>query len=183
MFYVHNTLARDAECTPVDLVEHRDLYANLAKRSRFFIVAPAKMDVPEETRGQVAFGYRYFEGSAAGAVLVGQAADCEAFRRHFSWPDAVIEMQPDGSDAIEVISTLAANPERIRTISSRNAEEALLRHDWVYRWKNVLALAGLKPGPRMEARESRLEELAELARQSAMLPSQADLESGAIGYA
>lgn len=166
IFYIYDTLERTAVCPTRNYAQHRDLYANIAKRSRFFMAAVAKMDSPEETHGQVALGYRYFEGSAAGAVLVGQAPDCEAFRRHFDWPQAVIEIQPDGSDAVEVISRLAAEPERLREISRRNAEQALRRHDWVYRWKEILGIAGLKPTPAMEAREKRLGELAELARAS-----------------
>lgn len=167
LFYIHDTLDNAADSETRDYAQHRDLYANIAKRSRFFMVAPAKakMNSPLETQGQVALPYRYFEGSAAGAVLVGQAPDCEAFRRHFDWPQAVIEIQPDGSDAVEVISRVSAEPERLREISCRNAEEALRRHDWVYRWKEILGIAGLKPTPAMKAREKRLGELAELARE------------------
>ena len=175
IFYIHDTLDA-ANSETWDYAQHRDLYANIAKRSRFFMVAPAKLNSPEQTQGQAALGFRYFEGSAAGAVLVGQTPDCEAFRCHFDWPQAIIEIQPDGSDAVEVISRLLAEPERLREISCQNAEQALWRHDWVYRWKEILGFAGLKPTPAMEAREKRLKELAELARES----SRHDLESGAI---
>jgi hypothetical protein len=165
MFYVHDTLQNTGDSQAPDHREHRDMYAHMAKRSRFFMVAPGKVNVPEETRGQVALGIRYFEGSAAGAVLIGQAPDCEAYRRHFDWPQAVIEIQPNGSDVAEVISRLSAEPERLRQISCRNAEEALRRHDWVYRWREILGIAGLTPTPAMEAREKRLGELAELAKE------------------
>ena len=47
------------------------------------------------------------------------------------------------------------------------AEETLRRHDWLYRWKDILAMAGLKPRPQMEAREMRLGELAALAKEYA----------------
>ena len=163
MFYIYDTLDNASNSETPDYLQHRDLYANIAKRSRFFMVAPGKINFPEETQGQVAIGRRYFEGSAAGAVLVGQVPDCESFRQHFDWPHAVIEIQPDGSDAVEVISRLSAEPARLREISCRNAEEALRRHDWVYRWKEILNIAGLKPTPAMEAREKRLGEIAELA--------------------
>ena len=164
MFYVHDTLQTGDSQAP-DHREHRDMYANMAKRSRFFMVAPGKVNIPKQTQGQVALGPRYFEGAAAGAVLVGQVPDCEAFHRHFDWPQAVIEVQPDGSDVAEVISRLSAEPERLRAISCRNAEESLRRHDWVYRWREILSIAGLKPTPAMEAREKRLQELAELVRE------------------
>ena len=83
MFYIYDTLDNTAIGETRDYAQHRDLYANIIKRSRFFIVAPGKMNSPEETQGQVAIGRRYFEGLAAGAVLVGQAPNCEGFRRHF----------------------------------------------------------------------------------------------------
>jgi hypothetical protein len=167
MLYVYDTLERTAELPVLDHTEHRDLYTDLTKRSRFLVVGPAKLDATPNG-GQVGFGYRYFEGCAAGAVLVGQAARCEAFRRNFDWPDAVVEIRPDGSDAVEVISSLAKDPARLRAMSWRNVDEALRRHDWLHRWKSVLALAGLEPSPQMHVRERRLAELAALARQRAV---------------
>ena len=162
-FYLYDTFqASDAQVQ--DHRQHREMLANIAKRSRYFLVGPAKMDSPEENQGQIEVGYRYFEGSAAGAVMLGQAPDCDPFHEMFGWPDAVIEIKTDGSDAADVLSSLSAQPERLREISRRNAMEALLRHDWVYRWKQILAIAGLKPAPAMEARERRLQQLAEQAR-------------------
>lgn len=183
LLYVYTTVEGSASSMTLDYVEHRDLYANLAKRSRFFIVAPAKMDAAEETHGQISFGYRYFEGSAAGAVLVGQTANCDAFRRHFDWPDAVLEIEPDGSDAVDVIAKLMADPQRLRAISCRNAEQALRRHDWLYRWKEVLALAGLTPRPQMVAREARLGELADMARECGAAAGRARYGRGSVGHA
>lgn len=163
LFYVHDTLENFSNCPTIDRRRHRELYANIAKRSRFFCVAPGKSDSPEATHGQVSFGYRYFEGSAAGAVLIGQAPDNEAYRTYFDWPHAVIGISADGSDAIEAISELCAQPEKLGEISRRNALAGLRRHDWVYRWKEVLRIAGLAPQEGMYARERRLAGLAEIA--------------------
>jgi len=160
IFYVYDTFDGSMAET-FDHRQHREAYANFAKRSRYFIVFPAKMNKPETTLGQMEIGYRYFEGSAAGAVMIGQAPDCESFRTMFDWPDSVIEIQPDGSDVEVVLSGLESNPERLREISRRNAIEALLRHDWVYRWKQILGIAGLKPSPSMGERERHLKKLAE----------------------
>jgi hypothetical protein len=169
IFYVHDTLQNVSNNQILDHRAHRDLYASIAKRSRFFMVAPGLMNDAELTGGQVEVGFRYYEGSAAGAVLVGHAPDCDMFRRTFDWPDAVIEIKPDSSDVAEVLAELAAQPERLQEISRRNGAEALLRHDWLYRWKEILAIAGLEPTPAMEARETRLKELAELARSDRLL--------------
>jgi hypothetical protein len=162
-FYVYDTLRNTGDLETQDHRQHRDLYANVAKRSRFFMVAVAFVDLHSHTHGQIEVPFRYFEGTAAGCVLLGQSPDCDSFREMFDWPDVVIEVQPDGSDVVEVLSKLAAQPEALDRISRRNAAEALLRHDWVYRWKQILALAGLEPTLAMKNREARLQELAALA--------------------
>jgi hypothetical protein len=111
----------------------------------------------------VEIGNRYFEGAAAGAVMIGQAADCEAFRELFPWPDAVVEMQPNGSDALDVVADLDSNPARVCAINRRNAAESLLRHDWIHRWKKIFQLSGIEPSPGMTAREEHLKSLAHAA--------------------
>jgi Glycosyl transferases group 1 len=162
IFYIHDTFP--SVFTEVyDHQQHRDLYAGLAKRSRYFMVAPGKMDAPEETQGQVTIGFRYYEAAAAGAVMIGQTPKCEEFSDMFGWPDVVIEIQPDGSDVLDVLASLRSESERVSTISRRNSKEALLRHDWVYRWKKIFQVAGIEPPPGVLKRERRLSELAELA--------------------
>jgi spore maturation protein CgeB len=162
IFYVYDTFA-GSMCDVLNYREHRDFFSNMAKRSRFFVVAPAKVGIAEETGGQIEIGARYYEGASAGAVMIGEAPECEAFRELFPWQDAVISLQADGSDVQKVLSSLAAEPERISAISRRNAAEALLRHDWVYRWKEILRVAGIEPSRRMKWREQRLRDLAELS--------------------
>jgi len=81
----------------------------------------------------------------------------------FDWPDAVVEVAPDGSDIADVLDRLSADPERLREMSRRNAIESLLRHDWVYRWKQIFQIAGVAPTHGMQARERRLRQLAQIA--------------------
>jgi glycosyl transferase family 1 len=159
IFYIHDTFGGSLSDV-YDYRQHRDLFSNVAKRCRYFVVAPGKVDSSDETRGQVEIGHRYYEGAAAGAVMIGQAPKCEAFDQMFPWPEAVIHVEPDGSDVAEVISRLNSSPDRSLAISQRNAAEALLRHDWVYRWKQVFEVAGIDPMPAMTAREQRLRQLA-----------------------
>ncbi|MBZ5679312.1 MAG: glycosyltransferase [Acidobacteriia bacterium] len=162
IFYVHDTFPA-AYAEPYDHRQHREMMANMAKRSRCYMVAPPKMDAPEETNHQSAIGYRYYDGAAAGAVMIGQAPHCEVFNTMFPWPDVVIPIRPDGSDVVEVLARLGSEPERVSAISGRNAAEALRRHDWLYRWKEIFQIAGLEPSAGMMARERRLKDLAELA--------------------
>ncbi len=161
IFYVYDTFA-GSNTEVYDHRQHRDLFANAAKRSRCFLVAPARMD-DAVTQGQVEVGYRFYEGAAAGAVLIGQPPNCEAFGELFPWPDAVIPIQPDGSDVIEALARLGSDPGRASATGRRNAVEALLHFDWVYRWKEIFRVAGVEPLPGMAARERRLKELADLA--------------------
>ena len=84
IFYLHDTFAA-AKAAAFDHREHRELLARLSQRSRYFVVAPAKIDSYAETHGQIEIGYRYFEGAAAGAVMIGQAPDCASFRDMFDW--------------------------------------------------------------------------------------------------
>jgi hypothetical protein len=162
IFYVYDTFSGSMSDV-FNYREHRDFLANMAKRSRFFVVAPAKAGMRGETGGQLEVGARYYEGASAGAVLIGQAPECESFRELFPWPDAVISLRADASDVAKVLSSLKAEPERISVLSRRNAAEALLRHDWVYRWKEILRVAGIEPSPRMKLREQRLRDLAQLS--------------------
>ena len=163
IFYVYDT-ARGADSDTMDAREHRTLFANMAKRSRYFMVGAGKLDDFAETRGQIEFGPRYYEGSAAGAVLLGQAPkQLPAFQEMCGWPDSVIEVNPDGSDVAEVMANLDANPERWQQISRRNTAEALRRHDWIYRWKEMFRVAGIPLSEGMLEREKRLQELAAMA--------------------
>jgi hypothetical protein len=163
LFYVHDTFHDMARMEPIDYRQHRQLLANMAKRSRYFLASPAKADDPQETRGVVEIGHRYFEGAAAGAVMIGQAADSEAFRQLFSWPDAVVEIRQDGSDTLRVLADLDADQERVAAISRRNAVESLLRHDWLHRWKSIFQISGMQTSPGMAMREERLKSLAHAA--------------------
>jgi hypothetical protein len=160
LFYMHDTFAV-ANSDAINYRQHRNLFANIAKRSQYFVVSSAKMNALEETGGQVETGYRYYEGAAAGTVMIGQAPDCEAYRELFGWPEVVIKIQPDGSDIVDVLSELGSNPDRTVAISRRNIKEALLHHDWVYRWKEMFRVAGIEPSPRMAEREQRLRDLAD----------------------
>jgi hypothetical protein len=159
MLYLFDT-AGGADAFVSDYRQHRDQIANLCKRSKLFMVAPALVNMPHITRGQVEVANRYYEGTAAGAVLLGQRPDCTYFNELFDWPDAVIPLRPDGSDLAEIVCDLVANPRKRDRIGDRNAREALLRHDWAYRWEAVLKIMGLSPAPALGQRKHVLHSLA-----------------------
>lgn len=157
IFYIYDTIK---DLGAYNLEEHRFLFANMAKRSRYFIVNPGKIDVPKETGGQSEFGSRYFEGAASGAILIGERPKNREFDRIFNWPDAVIHV-PVGSENIdEIIRELDKDPDRQVAIRRTNIMQSLSCHDWAYRWKSVLKLAGLRPMPKLLERKQQLEDLA-----------------------
>ena len=78
-----------------DPAEHREHLAGLLKRTRYVIVNPGKYNQHNETSGQQELGFRFFEGAAAGAVMIGQAPRVPSFDENFDWPDAVIEVAGD----------------------------------------------------------------------------------------
>ena len=160
-FYLHDTIPGPL-IRPSRPAEHRDMLANSAKRSRFFIAYPAKFG-DEETRGQSEVGARYFEGTAAGTILLGQAPTAPAFRDDFPWPDAVVEPRLDGADVAEILARFDARPEEAERVAERNAVAALRRHDWGHRWQSILRVAGASPRPGLAERLRALEALADEA--------------------
>ena len=142
LFYVYDTI-KDLGAYNVE--EHRFLFANMAKRSRYFVVNPSRIDRPEEIGGMSEFGQRWFEGLGSGAILIGERPiNNQEFEKIFNWPDAVIPV-PFGSETIgATIRDLDKDPKRQAAIPRRNITQALLSHDWVYRWESVLRLAGLQ---------------------------------------
>ena len=160
IFYIYDTFLGASLSKVYDYRQHRQHLANVAKRSRYFVVAPGKVDSKGETNGQSEVGGRYYEGSAAGAVMIGQAPHSETFQHLFPWSDAVIRIEPDGCNVMDVLADLASDPGRVAAAAQRNAVGALLRHDWIYRWKEVLDVAGLEPTAGMVSREGHLKDLA-----------------------
>ncbi|HMR33246.1 MAG TPA: glycosyltransferase [Geminicoccaceae bacterium] len=159
LFYYHDTLLPPLRVG--DHAGHRLLLANIIRSSRYFIANHAKIDRPDLTSGQQEVGYRFFEGVAGGAVLLGQPPRTPAFERMLPWPDAVIEVPFHAPDIAETIRLLDADPERTQRIRSRNMANALRMHDWVYRYEEMLAAVGVKGTPEMARRRARLAALAD----------------------
>jgi glycosyl transferase family 1 len=155
LFYIYDTIP-GVLIRPRDHRQHRDLVAACAKRAHCFITYPAKVDTPDETRGQSEVGARFFEGAAAGAVLIGQAPTTPAFARDFNWRDAVVEIGTTDDSIASALSALSKAPDYRAALGRRNAVEAMRRFDWGYRWKQVLELAGVAPLPQLSQRLSRL---------------------------
>jgi hypothetical protein len=165
IFYVYDTINGNQAMKPS---EHRFLIANMTKRSRYFIVNPGKRDDPRETGDQIEFGNRFFEGAASGTIMIGETPKNEQFEKVFDWPDAVVHL-PFGSDKIdEVIKELDADLDRQKKIRKTNVVKSLRYHDWVYRWEDILRIAGLEPMPQLLERKKRLKDLSIMVENAAL---------------
>jgi hypothetical protein len=157
-FYLHDSIAANQV---VDAKEHRMLFANTLKRSRYFIVNPGLIDAPQVRGDQIEIGNRYFEGAAAGSVMVGERPRNGQFEQLFDWPDAVVEATYGSSDIARVLRSLDREPDRLEDMRRVNVTNALRRHDWCFRWQAILQELRMEPLPALAERKRRLLDAAE----------------------
>lgn len=162
IFYMYDTI-HSGDMYPQNPDEHRSLIANIMKRSRYLLANTAKIDRPFETHGQIEIGYRFYEGAAAGAVMIGEVPENQAFDEEFDWPNAVIPMPFDAANINEIMAELDSQPSVIEDIRRNSVIRSLERNDWAYCWEKVLDLAGLESTPEFEARKKKLKRLATMA--------------------
>ena len=140
--------------------QHRLLLASLLQRSRYFLANRSRVNEPEHTGGHEEIAGRFYEGAAAGAVMLGEPPNAEQFRSQFGWPDAVIRIPFDCPDIERMLAGLDADPPRLARIRHENARQAASQHDWIHRLESVFRTLGLERTPAMSERRQRLEELA-----------------------
>ena len=161
-FYIYDTVATsgvnhsDRTFHVDNPLEHRRMLANFVKRSRYYIANRGYANRP----GPDVESARFYEGAAAGAVMIGEAPRSEEFVRQFDWPDAVIPASFDSPDIARLIADLNSDPDRLRAIRQNNVREAALRHDWLHRIQAVLNELGLPTTAKMQDRAARLDEVA-----------------------
>ena len=140
--------------------DHRRMLANILKRSGYYIANKGHIDRPELLNGREFISGRYYEGAAAGAIMIGEAPRSEQFEKQFDWPDAVIHIPFHSSDIGDILTELNSDTERLRTARRSNAREAALRHDWLYRIQRVFDILGLEHTDLMRSRAQKLTEIA-----------------------
>jgi glycosyl transferase family 1 len=169
LFYYYDTVSaaphvvnpgRQTTFNVSNAAEHRLLLANLLKRSRYFIANRARANEPEVTRGVEEIAGRFFEGAAAGAVMLGDPPRTDTFQALFDWPDAVVPVPVDAPAIAETIAQLDRDRDRVDRIRRANVTNTLLRHDWVHRLRTIFEAARLAPTAGMAAREADLRALA-----------------------
>ncbi|BAY89701.1 MULTISPECIES: glycosyltransferase family protein [unclassified Tolypothrix] len=140
--------------------EHRSLLANLIKRSRYFFANRSRANELNTAKVNQEFGSRFFEGAAAGAVMIGEPPKIEEFYKYFDWPDAIIKVPFDSPDIGEIVTDLDAQSDRLTRIRKENVVNSLLRHDWVYRLRTIFEAIDVQPSEIMLSREAELKNLA-----------------------
>jgi hypothetical protein len=144
--------------------EHRGLLATLLKHSRYFVAHRSYVNRPEFIAGRDEISARFYEGAAAGTVMIGEAPRSGEFKQQFDWPDAVIHVPFDSPDIGHILTDLNGDPKRLRAIRLNNVRQAALRHDWLHRIQVVFDVLGLTPTDEMRARAQRLEHIASQAQ-------------------
>lgn len=177
-FYLHDSITPDQV---LDAAEHRALFANIVKRSRYFIVNPGLIDRPEIRGDQIEIGNRYFESAASGSIMVGERPRNGEFEKLIDWPDALVEVPYNSPDIAGVLRALDRDPGKLEYMRRVNVSHALMRHDWVYRWEAILQAVGMEPLPGLTERKQRLRNLAAIAlpdRQTAAADEKVSLTAG-----
>jgi hypothetical protein len=165
IFYYHDTVRasgydkRQVTFRVGDVTEHRLLLANVLQRSRYYVANRCRLNEPE-THEQEEISARFYEGIAAGTVLLGEAPRSPEFRKQFDWADAVVRLPFNSPDAGDVLARLDADPVWQGAMGRENVRQAALRHDWLHRLQRVFEIAGIPATEAMGARASLLQEIA-----------------------
>lgn len=175
-FYYYDTIqtpgitdsSRMVTFSVIDQAEHRFKLASLLKRSHYYLASRARAD--EYSKEYDELSGRFFEGAAAGAIMVGEAPRTGKFLSLFDWPDSVVEARFDEPEIGSILAELDRDPERKARIRRDNMVHALRRHDWVYRLRTILDNAGMPLPSALLAREARLRELADVVSAAPLVP-------------
>lgn len=148
---------------------HRDRLTQTLTRAKYFFTFLAKREFMGQRGAQREFGLRYLEGAAAGTLQLGEPVSGNpGYEQHLDWDGAVLEVPFSTPDMGAIIEELERDSARLERIRRDNVINCLRRHDYVYRWREVLRLAGLPETPAMAERCARLEALATRVTQEGM---------------
>jgi hypothetical protein len=166
LFYYYDTVAASG----VDLKdrtfrvdspnEHRRLLSTLLKHSRYFIANRSYVNRPEFTAGRDEISPRFYEGAAAGTVMLGEAPRSDEFKKQFDWPDAVIHLPFDSPDIGGILADLNDDTTRLHAARRNNVWKAALGHDWLHRIQVVFDTLGVPHTEKMQARARLLDRIA-----------------------
>jgi hypothetical protein len=147
---------------PISLQEHREHFRELNWRSKINIVNIAKVNMKHERGSDEEIGFRFFEATAAGCVLVGYRPNSRYWEELFGWQDSIFNVPLDEpAQLTRVVRSLLDDPDRMQEVSIRNRAEFLRRHDAVYRWEQIFQELGHAPTNSMLQRKQLLADQAD----------------------
>lgn len=152
--YLYDTMLRNPPVASHDV--HRRNLVGLIRRTNVFMVNEAKVNRQEQRGAQSEVGYRYFEGAAGGAVLVGQRPGTPVYGELFPTEEPVVEVRSDGADLLATLDELSEDPARVARIRRANVAGALVRHDVAHRVDSMLRTLGLEVPDGVTTRIERL---------------------------
>jgi hypothetical protein len=136
---------------------------------------------PNETHsrfmGLPVISARWYEGLAAGCLMVGRKPASEKFGELFDWTDAAIQLPDSAREAPAFIEDLLEQPDRLRQAHARNYLMMLRRHDARLIFKSMCQTLGIdiprRAHDEIEALELQIERMSRLARESGVVVSTA----------
>ena len=148
-FLYHDTFSN---ARTSDFRDNRRLIWKLLHKSRialsFDVLATPESRPGDRYRSIIPI--RYYEAAAAGTAIVGRHPVVPEMREQFGWPDATIELPDTPGEALEFVEALLQDESRMNAIHLRNHAEALARHDWRYRIRDMLVHLGLPLPDRLQ---------------------------------
>jgi Glycosyl transferases group 1 len=131
--------------TVFDLRRHRASFWKLLSMSCITLAYDHMTVDPGQRRFPFSFvGQRWFEGLAAGCVVVGIRPQCAETDRLLHWPDATIDVPESPDDFMAFVESLLADGDRLARARVANYRHMLLAHDWGYRVVEMLAAVGIE---------------------------------------
>ncbi len=149
--YVYDTLVQEA----VDWRQHRESLAHWYRHSHVSVCNYAKHDMPDIV-GEIRLPpFRFYEGMAAGTLLLGMAPD-EARQKDLIGRSIVDPLIDDLTSTLNPV--VDADPLRPDLTKTRNDHVATASagHDWGHRWAEILGVLGESVPERLAGRLERL---------------------------
>jgi hypothetical protein len=144
----------------------KQLRDKLDAASLFSMLRKSKMMLAFDTlcEGMREFPYsvltlRWFFGLSAGCAILGKAPTTPLAKELLDWENATIELPDDPLKSCEFIEELAKNTDLLHSIHRKNYREALARHDWRYRIKDVFKAIDVSLPPKLSQELTQLDTL------------------------
>lgn len=150
--YLYDTVSGKAH----DWKAHRRALSDWYRHANIAICNYGKHDQPSLIGGLRVLPGRFFEGMAAGSVMIGMAPSIDEQRRLLGVD--IVESTED-TDLVTVLDKYH-DPATARPIRIRNMALACRGHDWAHRWKIILEHIGV---PVPESLDRRIETLTDEA--------------------